>query len=110
MAPPPGPAKSPGPARARHHRCLLWVRPRPGRSSVPAPSRAQGAQVSLGRLAGSTGSDVTDNLLEIVPISDRIEVGFGLEVNAITEAVGDGGPEGLDRLDLERLLTLGLIP
>ena len=57
----------------------------------------------------STGSDGTDNLLEIVPVSDRIEVGFGLEVNAIAEAVGDGGPERLDRLDLKRLLTLGLI-
>src|SRR5258708_7262214 len=57
----------------------------------------------------SNGSDLSKDLLEVVPIADRFEVGLGLEVDAIAEALADGSPHGVDGLDQGGLDLLGLL-
>ena len=43
------------------------------------------------RLSWSTGPDLSEDLLEVVPIANWFEVGLGLEVDAIAEALANGG-------------------
>ena len=57
----------------------------------------------------STGSDLSQDLLEVVPIADWFEVGLGFEVNAIAETFGDRGSNRADGLDQSGLDLFGFV-
>jgi hypothetical protein len=76
-----------------------------GERDCPARATRACGNFDTGR---STGSDLSENLLEVVPIADRFEVGLGLEVDTIAEAFADGGSNRGDGPDQGRLDLLGM--
>src|SRR5262249_33460796 len=87
-------------------RCTLLLDRHPGARDCPARTRRARGSPDHGR---STGLDLSEDLLELIPITDRFEVGLGLEVDAIAEALADGGSHRANSLDQSGLDLLRLL-